>query len=80
VRSADPLKKNWGCAVTFNILLDSELLKLMAKAGCRYIYTGLESLDPDALKAMNKGQNRSPTSSSRWKEGCPPGAIVLSSV
>ena len=53
-----PLKKTWGCALTFNILRDDGLVKLMAKAGCRYIYTGLESLSPESIKAMNKGQNR----------------------
>jgi radical SAM superfamily enzyme YgiQ (UPF0313 family) len=72
-----PLKKNWGCAVTFNILLDSELLKLMAQAGCRYIYTGLESLDPEGLKAMNKGQNKLPEIQRALKEGFRQG-IVLS--
>ena len=36
-----PLKKTWGCAVTFNVLKDESLVKLMAKAGCRYVYTGL---------------------------------------
>jgi radical SAM superfamily enzyme YgiQ (UPF0313 family) len=72
-----PLKKNWGCAVTFNILLDSELLNLMARAGCRYIYTGLESLDPDALKAMNKGHNRLAEIQRALKEGFRQG-IVLS--
>jgi len=30
----------------------------MARAGCRYIYTGLESLNPESLQAMNKGQNK----------------------
>ncbi|HYP06082.1 MAG TPA: radical SAM protein [Bryobacteraceae bacterium] len=53
-----PLKKTWGCALTFNVLKDEELVKLMAQAGCRYIYTGLESLNPDSIKAMNKGQNK----------------------
>lgn len=53
-----PLKKNWGCSLTFNILKDESLVKLMAQAGCRYIYTGLESLNPDSIKAMNKGQNK----------------------
>jgi radical SAM superfamily enzyme YgiQ (UPF0313 family) len=53
-----PLKKTWGCALTFNVLKDEETVKLMAKAGCRYVYTGLESLNPDSIKAMNKGQNR----------------------
>lgn len=53
-----PLKKNWGCSLTFNILKDESLVRLMAQAGCRYIYTGLESLNPDSIKAMNKGQNK----------------------
>jgi len=53
-----PLKKIWGCALTFNILKDESLVKLMAQSGCRYIYTGLESLNPDSIKAMNKGQNK----------------------
>ncbi|WP_171410195.1 MULTISPECIES: radical SAM protein [Myxococcus] len=53
-----PLKKTWGCALTFNVLKDESLVKLMAKAGCRYVYTGLESLNPDSIKAMNKGQNK----------------------
>jgi radical SAM superfamily enzyme YgiQ (UPF0313 family) len=53
-----PLKKTWGCALTFNVLRDEETVKLMARAGCRYIYTGLESLNPESIKAMNKGQNR----------------------
>lgn len=53
-----PLKKIWGCALTFNVLKDEETIKLMAKAGCRYVYTGLESLNPESLTAMNKGQNQ----------------------
>jgi len=53
-----PLKKTWGCALTFNILQDESLVKLMAQAGCRYIYTGLESLNPDSIASMKKGQNK----------------------
>ncbi|ADO72641.1 Radical SAM domain protein [Stigmatella aurantiaca DW4/3-1] len=53
-----PLKKIWGCALTFNILKDESLVRLMAQAGCRYIYTGMESLNPESIKAMNKGQNK----------------------
>jgi radical SAM superfamily enzyme YgiQ (UPF0313 family) len=53
-----PLKKTWGCALTFNVLRDEETVKLMAKAGCRYVYTGLESLNPESIRAMNKGQNK----------------------
>ncbi|HWS86928.1 MAG TPA: radical SAM protein [Pyrinomonadaceae bacterium] len=53
-----PLKKTWGCALTFNVLKDEETVRLMARAGCRYVYTGLESLNPDSIKSMNKGQNK----------------------
>jgi radical SAM superfamily enzyme YgiQ (UPF0313 family) len=53
-----PLRKTWGCALTFNVLRDPDLVALMAAAGCRYIYTGLESLNPESLKAMHKGQNK----------------------
>jgi radical SAM superfamily enzyme YgiQ (UPF0313 family) len=53
-----PLNKTWGCALTFNILRDEELVKLMARAGCRYIYTGLESLNPESIASMNKKQNK----------------------
>ncbi|OJT27443.1 radical SAM protein [Archangium sp. Cb G35] len=53
-----PLKKTWGCALTFNVLKDESLVKLMGRAGCRYIYTGLESLNPESIEAMNKGQNK----------------------
>jgi radical SAM superfamily enzyme YgiQ (UPF0313 family) len=53
-----PLKKKWGCSLTFNVLEDEDLVKLMAKAGCRYIYIGLESLNPDSIKSINKRHNR----------------------
>ena len=53
-----PLRKTWGCALTFNVLRNPALVRLMAQAGCRYVYTGLESLDPASLASMNKGQNR----------------------
>jgi radical SAM superfamily enzyme YgiQ (UPF0313 family) len=53
-----PLKKIWGCSLTFNVLKDESLVKLMSKAGCRFIYTGLESLNQASIRSMNKGQNR----------------------
>ena len=53
-----PKKRIWGCALTFNILRDEELVKLMAKAGCRYIYTGLESLNPDSIASFHKAHNK----------------------
>jgi len=53
-----PLKKTWGCALTFNVLRDDRNIKALANAGCRYIYTGLESLNPESLESMNKRQNK----------------------
>jgi len=53
-----PLKKRWGCALTLDILKSEELVRLMGKAGCRYIYSGIESLNPDSIMSMNKGQNK----------------------
>lgn len=53
-----PLRKHWGCAASFDVLRDRETVRLMARAGCRYVYTGLESLDPESLRTMNKPQNR----------------------
>ncbi len=53
-----PKKRIWGCALTFNILRDEELVKLMAKAGCRYIYTGLESLNAESIDSFHKGHNK----------------------
>jgi len=53
-----PLGKTWGCAASFDVLRDREVVRTMARAGCRYVYTGLESLDAAALQTMNKPQNR----------------------
>ena len=52
-----PLKTIWGCALTMNILEDANLLKAMSRAGCRYIYTGVESLSPQSISSMKKHQN-----------------------
>jgi radical SAM superfamily enzyme YgiQ (UPF0313 family) len=56
--SLRPLRKTWGCSLTFNVLEDEELIRDMGRAGCRFIYTGLESLSPTAIESMNKRQNR----------------------
>lgn len=53
-----PLRKRWGCAVSFNVLRNEAVVDEMAKAGCRYVYTGLESLNKESLDGMNKRQNR----------------------
>lgn len=38
-----PLRVKWGCALSLNLLNDESLVKLLHRAGCRYIYSGLES-------------------------------------
>lgn len=53
-----PLRREWGCAVSYNVIQDPELVAAMAKAGCRYVYTGLESLNQEALDDMHKPQNK----------------------
>ena len=48
------LKFEWSCRARVDSL-DEELVKEMAKSGCRQAYLGIESADPEALKEMRKG-------------------------
>lgn len=47
-------KLEWGCQTTANELLDDDLIKLMADAGCTYITYSLENVSKEALKKINK--------------------------
>jgi hypothetical protein len=47
----------WGACVTFNVLADEALLDAMAAGGCRLVYVGLESFNPQAIADMRKHQN-----------------------
>jgi radical SAM superfamily enzyme YgiQ (UPF0313 family) len=47
---------SWSTQVRSDIAKDTELLDLMAQAGCTTLYIGFESVDPAALKEMNKRQ------------------------
>jgi anaerobic magnesium-protoporphyrin IX monomethyl ester cyclase len=51
----------WHCN-TRSDLLDPELLRAMARAGCRVINLGLESGDADDLRRLNKRPRRDPRS------------------
>jgi len=44
----------WGCNMRFGALSEDEL-KLMAKAGCRFILWGFESANQSTLDLLNKG-------------------------
>ncbi len=52
-----PLRLNWYAAVTFNVIARPDLVRLMAEAGARLLFVGLESFNPATLSGMNKHQN-----------------------
>ena len=52
-----PLGLNWYAAATFNVAANRELVRLMSRAGCRVLYVGLESFNPEAIREMNKNHN-----------------------
>jgi radical SAM superfamily enzyme YgiQ (UPF0313 family) len=47
----------WSTQVRVDVARDPQLLDLMWKAGCRTLFIGIESVDPESLKAMKKGQS-----------------------
>ncbi|MCL2787412.1 MAG: B12-binding domain-containing radical SAM protein [Micrococcales bacterium] len=52
-----PLRKKWACQVSLDIAQDDAMLALMKKAGCFLVLIGIESLNPDTLRAMRKRAN-----------------------
>jgi radical SAM superfamily enzyme YgiQ (UPF0313 family) len=53
-----PLKKQWGGLCTSRVADDDEMLDLMAKSGCVFMLIGIESINSESLRAMNKGFNK----------------------
>jgi radical SAM superfamily enzyme YgiQ (UPF0313 family) len=51
------VKKKWFCTTSMNVGQDEELLELMAAAGCKMIFLGIESELIDQLGAVNKTMN-----------------------
>ncbi len=51
------LRKEWVAQVTINFADDEELLSLAAKAGCRGVFIGFESLSPEGLREIGKKFN-----------------------
>jgi radical SAM superfamily enzyme YgiQ (UPF0313 family) len=47
----------WGCQASINIADQPELMQLMYEAGCRTIFVGFESSNPESLKALSKKHN-----------------------
>jgi len=48
----------WVAQVTANLLKDEELVELIAASGGRFIFMGLESINPESLKSAHKQINR----------------------
>lgn len=48
----------WIAQISMNLLRDEELVRLIAESGGRWIFMGLESIDPDSLKVANKSFNK----------------------
>src|SRR3984885_10482657 len=49
---------HWIAQISANLLRDEELVDLIAAAGGKWIFIGMESIDPANLKDMNKGFNK----------------------
>ncbi len=46
----------WSAQVRADVTRDAEMVRLMKKAGCQIVFIGFESVNPQSLKAMKKGQ------------------------
>lgn len=49
---------NWAAQISANLLRDEELVDLIAAAGGKWIFIGMESIDPANLADVNKGFNK----------------------
>ena len=49
---------HWVAQISANLLRDDELVDLIAAAGGKWIFIGMESIDPANLKDVNKGFNK----------------------
>lgn len=52
------LKKRWAAQVTLERCNDRGLLEMARKAGCTYLFVGLESFSEETLASVNKGINK----------------------
>src|ERR1700675_1150089 len=49
---------HWVAQISANLLRDEELVDLIAAAGGKWIFIGMESIDPTNLAGVNKGFNK----------------------
>ena len=57
MRALVPLKIRWVSQTAIHVAHDEEALDLMRRSGCQGVLVGLESLDAETLRTMNKGFN-----------------------
>jgi len=50
------LRFQWSAQVRADLADDEDLVELMRRAGCQTVYIGMESVNPETLKAYNKHQ------------------------
>ena len=55
--SLAPLGVRWGSSATFNVVANLEIVKMLSRSGCRFLFVGLESFNPAAIVDMQKFQN-----------------------
>ena len=49
---------SWGCQMSINVGYMDDMLTRMKEAGCMFVFIGLETLDKEAVVAMNKPVNK----------------------
>ena len=47
----------WSAQVRVEVARDDEMLELMRRSNCKFVYVGLESINPETLKLYNKHQS-----------------------
>ncbi len=52
-----PLKRRWSCQMSIDVARDEALLDRVARAGCRFVLIGFESLNEASLEQMRKSWN-----------------------
>jgi len=56
-KALEPLRLQWYGAATFNVIANEDLVRTMARSGCRLLFVGLESFNAETLADMGKHQN-----------------------
>ena len=72
-----PLDVRWGACLTFNVIANRELLKLMYDCGCRSVFVGLETFNPDTLADIRKPQNSIPRQAEAIAQARDEGILVI---